>query len=735
MNDAQRRPAWWSNLGRVARLTRKELRETLRDRRTVITLVLMPLLVYPLISISFNKSVLVNAQQASKIVYSIGVGSAKDAEVLAQLLDWGDQLLRDQERTAAGTTPAIETETGTEYLLGESESIGIEPLAGPLEAQVANNVVHVAVRLQYAAPPTEGAKVVPPVACELVYRANSPASRRALRFVDDRLRLVNEASLRSRLARTRQWAGVPATISHKVVATGHAMPFSLATLVPLVLILMTITGAVYPAIDLTAGERERGTLETLIAAPISRMALLGAKYIAVLTVAVLTAMVNLAAMTVTIMSSGLHEQLFPEGLSIPLIAEIFGLMVLFAAFFSAILLALTSFARSFKEAQAYLIPVMLLAISPGLLSLMPGLQLTRLLALVPLVNIVLLSRDLLEASMTPVTALVVIASTAVYAVGALLLASRVFGHDALLYASRGSWSDLLQRPAASRSAPSTAATLACLACMFPCFFLLGNFAVRMSGDLGTQLALSGAVSVVVFAGCPLLFAIAQRVRVREGFQLRRAPWGSLLGAAVLGLALWPLAYELFLVGQLIGLAPADRNQFAEVEVLLRGLERLSPVLVLLMLAVVQPMCEEFFFRGYLFHGLRERFPGRSVIVVSALLFGLFHVLHPATLTPERFLPSTFLGLFLGWLCYRTGSVLPGMVLHVVHNGLLLTIAQQRDWITARGWDVENSQHVPAEWLWGAAAVAVVGAIAVFAATRTRLAGSPARTGTAQRPSP
>ena len=63
----------------------------------------------------------------------------------------------------------------------------------------------------------------------------------------------------------------------------------LGTLVPLILILMTITGAVYPAIDLTAGERERGTLEVLVAAPIPRMSLLLAKYVAVLTVALLTA--------------------------------------------------------------------------------------------------------------------------------------------------------------------------------------------------------------------------------------------------------------------------------------------------------------------------------------------------------------------------------------------------------------------------------------------------------------
>ena len=112
---------------------------------------------------------------------------------------------------------------------------------------------------------------------------------------------------------------------------------------------MTITGAVYPAIDLTAGERERGTLETLIAAPISRAALLVAKYAAVLMVAVLTAIVNIVAMTVTVLTSGLGRQLFPDRLSITLVIEILGLLILFAAFFSAILLALTSFAAVLKR--------------------------------------------------------------------------------------------------------------------------------------------------------------------------------------------------------------------------------------------------------------------------------------------------------------------------------------------------------------------------------------------------
>src|SRR5207253_2564793 len=105
---------------------------------------------------------------------------------------------------------------------------------------------------------------------------------------------------------------------------------TLAALIPVILILMTITGAVYPAIDLTAGERERGTLEVLMAAPIPRLTLLFGKYVAVLAVALLTALVNLTMMTLTILASGLGSMLFDDsGLTLPLILKVLGLLLLF----------------------------------------------------------------------------------------------------------------------------------------------------------------------------------------------------------------------------------------------------------------------------------------------------------------------------------------------------------------------------------------------------------------------
>jgi ABC-2 type transport system permease protein/sodium transport system permease protein len=277
---------------------------------------------------------------------------------------------------------------------------------------------------------------------DLLYLDGSPVSREALRYLEKRLSAANAHFLgdRLRLLDVSQ-RPVPVRIHTLPLAdVEQKFAVSLTAVVPLVLILMTITGAVYPAIDLTAGERERGTLEVLVAAPVPRLSLLAAKYLAVLSVAMLTALVNLGMMTVTLEISGLGPQLFGErGLSPLLILEIFALLLLFAAFFAAILLALTSFARSFKEAQAYLIPLMLLSLLPGVLGVMPGMNLSLPFALVPLLNIVLLGRDLFAGKEDALLAAVVVLANLAYAGLAIWIAARVFGAEAVLYREPGSW--------------------------------------------------------------------------------------------------------------------------------------------------------------------------------------------------------------------------------------------------------------------------------------------------------
>jgi ABC-2 type transport system permease protein/sodium transport system permease protein len=143
------------------------------------------------------------------------------------------------------------------------------------------------------------------------------------------------------------------------------------------------------------------------------------------------------------------------------------------------------------------------------------------------------------------------------------------------------------------------------------------------------------------------------------------------------------------------------------------------LVILVTLAITPAVCEEFYFRGYLMGALQKYAHPAAAIVISAFLFGAFHVIATSALSTERFLPSTFMGLLLGWLCYRTQSVLPGMLLHATHNGLLLMVAYYQDELKSRGWGVAEQSHLPASWLACAAGGIFVGVVLVLLSTRTR----------------
>ncbi|MEX0613491.1 MAG: CPBP family intramembrane glutamic endopeptidase, partial [Pirellulales bacterium] len=132
------------------------------------------------------------------------------------------------------------------------------------------------------------------------------------------------------------------------------------------------------------------------------------------------------------------------------------------------------------------------------------------------------------------------------------------------------------------------------------------------------------------------------------------------------------------------------------------------------MAIVPSVFEELSFRGFLFSSLSIVLAPDRTVVVSALLFGVFH----EVLMPGRFLASTFLGVVLGWVRLRTSSVVPCMVIHALHNGLLLSASYYRDELVARGWDVEERAHLPATWLAAAVVCIVLTASLLIASTRS-----------------
>jgi sodium transport system permease protein len=390
------------------------------------------------------------------------------------------------------------------------------------------------------------------------------------------------------------------------------------------------------------------------------------------------------------------------------------LLALFAAFFSAILLALTSCARSFKEAQAYIIPLMLVCLVPGVLCLMPGLEFTGWMAVTPLVNIVMLARDLLEGSAVPGLAVAAVCSTILYVAAAIALAARIFGTDAILSGSQSTWSDLVRRPSEPQMAVGLPAAMFGLALMFSSYFVLGTGLMRSAEiGMGNRLAVSALITAIVFGGIPVALATFGRVRWTSGLGLARFPWASLMSAALFGVALWPIAHEVFLISTQLGLSLLKHEQISAARSMLEQMYGLPLWQILATLAVVPAVFEELCFRGFLFGSLRTVLSARATVVASAFLFGLFH----EVIFPGRLLTSTFLGFVLAWVRMRTGSVVPGMVLHMVHNGLLLSLAYWRDDLAAQGWGVEEQMHLPVQWLALSALGIAIAAGILIAVTR------------------
>jgi ABC-2 type transport system permease protein/sodium transport system permease protein len=406
--------------GRLLRLTTKELNETLRDRRTLLTLVLMPLLLYPLLALGFNTLLAARYTTGDLQPYRVAFRSREEKEALVPYLERGVLLLVKSGvmREPGGNVPLATPAISLDYRVYED-----------IDNAVLSGFCEVGIR------PRDGGKSS--FNLEVIYAEESALGQEAARYIRRLAEAANslimfDAIDKRFLPPLFRLAPTPVTLP------GRHRPPPLLVLVPLVLILMTITGAVYPAIDLTAGERERGTLEVLMAAPVPRMSLLLAKYAAVLVVAMLTGLVNLVGMLLSIYLSGQAPRLLGEqGMSVHVVVEIFLLLLLFTSFFAALLLALASLARSFKEAQAYLVPLMVVALIPGMVSLVPTIRLDGPVAFIPLLNVVLLARDVFSGAAEVSDAVVVVGMTIIYALAAISLAAAAFGRDTLMAGPAG----------------------------------------------------------------------------------------------------------------------------------------------------------------------------------------------------------------------------------------------------------------------------------------------------------
>ncbi|MCY7297010.1 ABC transporter permease subunit [Alteromonas sp. a30] len=208
--------------------------------------------------------------------------------------------------------------------------------------------------------------------------------------------------------------------------------------IPYFIFVLLLQGVVYLAADLGAGEKERGTLETLLLAPIPRQDIVLGKFFAIMVAGLTSALVTVVSFVGWGIGIG-------QGLAISVISEFFsqiGLLDMLLMFlmlipvvtiFASLTLSLSIFAKSYKEAQTYMGYLMLLAFVPIVLAMLPGVSLQGGWAWVPLTNVALAIKELVKGTMNYSAFVAIFLSTALIGLGALYFCVRWFNKEKVLF--------------------------------------------------------------------------------------------------------------------------------------------------------------------------------------------------------------------------------------------------------------------------------------------------------------
>jgi len=398
------------NLHAVGVVYRKELTEWLRDRRTLISTVLVPLLAFPILisgMISLSTVLIGSAKkEVPKIMIIHGEDSPavvdalkanKEIEIVPFADNWMDQISDKQIRAA------VEIPEGFQASLdkGTTQTIQIHYYEGELKSEF--GAEHVEKSLK-------------------AYRDDLVKKRLEAKNLPDSLIAPFD------------------TKQHNVAPPEKVGGSTIGSMIGYMVIILSMTGAIYPAIDLTAGEKERGTMETILSSPVSRLDLVLGKFLLVFSASLTTAILSVTSMGLSFAYMG-HALAKTSGAGIHMnlgltsVIAVFLMALPLSVLFSAVLMTVALFAKTYKEAQSYLTPMTFIVVIPAVASVLPGVELTPKLALIPILNTSLVCKEIITGTYHWGSIATIFASTCVYATVAIFVAVKTFQRESVLFRS------------------------------------------------------------------------------------------------------------------------------------------------------------------------------------------------------------------------------------------------------------------------------------------------------------
>ena len=652
----------------VGTLLAHELRMLLRYRRTVFLAIVLPLVTVPLILVLVRMVSERRTRSLEEMVYRYAV-TGSDADHVRRLIAQG------RERILAATRPADEKDVLAGFKFEEVRVDAPEAALAAKEIQFYIEAISGKDADALAPDALKGEEDKPrpggqPQRAALAEPERLPGVPviRIVFHADRQESGEGRSKMRTLLLRERRFErnallqrdGFPLNPAEvmKIEASGVASDAQvtgsyLGRFLTFLLLTLILSGGSIVAIDSIAGEKERGSLETLLTTAATRSEIVAAKQLLILSVALLITGIQVANLLVYV---GLKVIRLPEDwvIDVPPGAAITILLLFLplAAFIAAVLLMISAYAKSYKEAQLYFFPVNIVAWMPALAAFLPGISLRSAIVLVPIANVSVAVKEIMVGEFD----------------WPMLVVTFVVMSLAAALTSRASAKMLTQERLITAS-EADAGDIAGGAALFPkhvlrWYAVMGAALFAAALNL-PQLSMHRQVlfnEIVIFLGASLLMIRWYRLPLREALALRPvkpAVWLAVLMAIPSGLVTGTGVFRL--AGFIFPVPERVLEQFAR-EVMPADVPLWQ---LLLLIAVLPGICEEITFRGPLLYGLRRRFHPVTLALVVGLIFGLFHV------TLFRILPTAFLGVALTAMTLLTGSIFPGMVAHAGNNATAL----------------------------------------------------------------
>jgi sodium transport system permease protein len=394
-------------LSKVRIIFLKELLDTIRDKRTIISMIVVPITMMPVMMLGLGSLVVRQALKAEKEVSSVVIEQETESDRITDLFASSERFARISV-----------AEPDSALMEGEIHLIVEVPEGFDREI-------------------SEGS--VPELGIR--YDSTNDRSEIALDRASDLLETLKDSVVVGRvedMGFPRNMLDSFDVVSEDVATREKVGGRILGMILPMLAILLAMVGGTYPAIDLTAGEKDRSTLETLLVSPASRLELVCGKFMVVLLASLVAALLAVSSLTLTLrvgvsyMFGGGADQL-AVSINPAAVGVIILLSLPMAILFSSLLIAVGTYARTYKEAQSYVSPLYFAIIVPAYAAILPATDLTPKLALIPIANISLAFKEALMGRFDWQIIALIFLSTAVYSIVGMVFAARLFQREDVLF--------------------------------------------------------------------------------------------------------------------------------------------------------------------------------------------------------------------------------------------------------------------------------------------------------------